>query len=256
MARDFNGSSQKLSRTDACGFAGYPISMACWFKPDNTTVTHGLVLLGSSVTSQNYVGLWAAGTTSGDPVQMVHDDISAGTVSNPTTGFSSGVWQHAGGVLTSSRLRAWLNGVPGTDKSHSLTWPSVNRTGLGVLERGTPAVYLDGGLAEAAIWNVELDTSDFLALSKGVSPLLVRPAGLVTYWPVVGTDSDEDDAVGGYTLTVTGATKVAHPRMIRRRPRQWFQIAAGAPAAGHPAARRFAMARHAAQIGRGAVRYA
>lgn len=232
MARDFNGSSYKLTRADTCGFSGYPLSMACWFNLDNTTATHGLMNFGSTVTSQNYVGLWADGAASGDPINMVHDDISGATRSNNTTGFSASTWQHAGGVLTASRIRAWLNGAASTDKSHSLTWPSMNRTGIGVLERGTPALYVDGRIAEAALWNVELETADFLMLAAGCSPLRVKPAGLVAYWPIIGTDTDEDDAVGGYTLTVTGAAKAAHPRMVRRRPMRWPQIApAAAPGA-------------------------
>jgi hypothetical protein len=213
MARSFNGSTHKLTRADTCGISGYPVTFACWFNPANVTAGHGLINFGNSTDNGKYIGLWADGEAAGDPINAVIVNPGAMRSGN-TSAFSASTWQHAAGVFTSTSLQSWLNGTAGTATAHSTEWPSTNRTGVGALERATPGKFLNGSCAEAAIWNVALTDDEIKALAAGLSPPHVRPGALVAYWPLFARATNEEDWVGGNTLTVTGATAADHPRII------------------------------------------
>jgi hypothetical protein len=69
-------------------------------------------------------------------------------------------------------------------------------------------------MAEIALWSADLTDDEHTALSKGVSPTLIRPQSLVAYWPLFANDATEIDRwKSGFDLTVIGATKAAQPRM-------------------------------------------
>ena len=59
-------------------------------------------------------------------------------------------------------------------------------------------------LGHVAVFNKVLSTGDISSLAGGALPSAV--SGCVAYWPLDDTGSTEHDAVGAYTLTVTGAT--------------------------------------------------
>ena len=59
------------------------------------------------------------------------------------------------------------------------------------------------------------DTLLCAILADGFSPLLVRPASLLSYVPIIGTDSPEIDLVDSSTWTINGTlTKTAHTRVV------------------------------------------
>ena len=59
------------------------------------------------------------------------------------------------------------------------------------------------------------------ALGKGISPLLVRPGGLVAYWPLIGNASPEIDPVGGINLSWNATPlKADHYPIILPRARK------------------------------------
>ena len=79
----------------------------------------------------------------------------------------------------------------------------------------------DGGIAEVAIWNIQLTTNQISALAAGFSPLLIRPDKLVGYWPLGGPYAHATayiDVVGSNNLSQTGgmdATNLEqHPPII------------------------------------------
>lgn len=69
-----------------------------------------------------------------------------------------------------------------------------------------------GRIAETGFWNSTILTAnEIAALAKGVSPLLVRPAGLTLYCPLYGNETNEQDfGPNRYAMTVTGALKQNH----------------------------------------------
>lgn len=131
-------------------------------------------------------------------------------------------WHHIGWSFDdSSDTNAPLGYLDGVSQSIS---PIVDNVGTALT---TGAEYLignsaagtnnwDGSLAEFGYWNVILSADEFLALAKGVSPLLIRPTALIEYVPLIGP---ANSYVNGAT-TVTGTAIQPHPLMhypARRR---------------------------------------
>lgn len=214
MARLFDdASSQYLEVASALG-AVQPLSMACWFNSDDTAANQTLISIGTNGGNARWQ-MTALGATGGDPVQALSTN-SGGTANAAvtTSGFSANTWHHGCAVFASDTSRtAYIDGGNSATATTSITVSGTDTTRIGA--RGTTVgVYMSGMIAEAAIWSVALTADDVLSLSKAVSPLLVRPEGLIAYWPLIGKFSTEIDIVGGAGLTVSGATAAAHPRMF------------------------------------------
>jgi hypothetical protein len=91
------------------------------------------------------------------------------------------------------------------------TTVGIDRISIGRLGRLNPAAYMDGLLAEVAIWNAALSDEEVASLAAGFSPLLVKPENLVVYVPLVRTIQD---VVGGLGFTATGTVVAEHPPKI------------------------------------------
>ncbi len=81
----------------------------------------------------------------------------------------------------------YLNGVSKTvteavTPSGSVVSDAANNLYIG--SRVTDREF-DGRIAEVAIWDVILTADEAAILSKGYSPLFVRPQNLVAYWPLI-----------------------------------------------------------------------
>lgn len=210
MAYDLNGSTDYFNIGSAV--ASMPLTMACWFNPDNVTDSKILMSLSTEAATQRHQ-LVNAGALAGDPIQAGSVGASASGSANTTSGYSAGVWSHACGVFASATSRtAYLNGGnAGTDTTNTGT-VSPNRTTIGARWlSGVISLPFGGLIAEAAIWSVALSAADVAALAKGISPLKVLPQSLVLYCPLI---RNVQDVRGGVTITTGGSPTVAvHPRI-------------------------------------------
>ncbi|PBB79080.1 hypothetical protein CK218_22280 [Mesorhizobium sp. WSM3879] len=68
-----------------------------------------------------------------------------------------------------------------------------------------------GEIAEIGHWNAQLDAAEIASLAKDFSPLLIRPASLIFYAPVVRETRELKAGLAGNT---TGGTVSDHPRKI------------------------------------------
>lgn len=196
---------------------GPAFSVSAWYRP--TTLNAGTVLgIGSSGTSQ-YVALGMG--VSGQGFLEVN---GGGTGDAFATGtFSDNAWHHLGGVSASNTSRIfYADGVAGTTDTASIT-PSGgfrDRVTIGALRsNGSLISTAQGDIAECAIWSVALDAAEIGALAAGFSPLLIRPASLVFYAPLIGAGDPERDIRGGLSLPYGAAgaapTVVPHPRVFK-----------------------------------------
>ncbi|MGQ9504225.1 MAG: LamG domain-containing protein [Thermogutta sp.] len=214
MARSFNGTNQFLRRVDGTGLA-LPLTMAAWVYPQRNTAYEEVLALARS--TDNNTG-WFVQLRGPDGMRVAAVTASQNTyaIARSTGSFSLNQWQHVAGVFTSSNARrVYLNGVPGTLDTTSVTVPSVDRMLIGAWEYlGGWSAYLSGAVAEAAIWRITLLDAEIAQLAAGYSPLLVRPNDLIAYWPLGGPfgSNDEDHSDHGYDLTAYGdPTWVDHP---------------------------------------------
>jgi hypothetical protein len=211
VARSFTRGSSEYLEHAAAALTAAPITLACWAYVLDTTNTHTLMSLGDAGTAVNGFHLQARGATGGDPVTARTNNANADSAS----GYPANTWFHAAAVFAASNSRfAYLNGTAGTEQTGSAT-PAPEVTSIG-RRNNTTQDYLDGSVAEAAIWNVALTAAEIAALAQGVSPLFVRAGNLVAYWPLLGRTSPEIDRVGRFDLTATGTVAIAHPRMVGR----------------------------------------
>lgn len=129
-----------------------------------------------------------------------------------------------------SNIRSYQDGVLQTTTAAGNPVGTSPQLSLLSGNKGT-ASYDDGEISEFALWDVDLTADEFLALTAGVSPLLIRPGSLLNYWPILGAFSPEIDRVGGNDLTVTGTTKASHPKVYYAQ-QQIIMPPAAAPPAG------------------------
>lgn len=208
-AYDGNGSSQYML-TSTTPVTAVPLTIACWANLPNVTTRYALMSVSDSGGDNNYFRLEAAGDVAGDPIRV--STVNTSTVTAATsTSFTASTWFHACGVFAGVASRAvYLNGGGVGTNSSSLTPTSIDRIGIGVLAKSTLANHISGSIAECAIWNIDLTAAEAASLAAGFSPRLIRPANLVFYAPLVRNITD---VRGGITITNTGMTVSAHPRM-------------------------------------------
>lgn len=232
MARDFDGSTGFLTKSSALATT-YPVTMSCWFNSDNDTTNLVLMSLSTDAGTARFA-LVAAGAGTGGNTLICSSITSAGGGSNAETGapyWSSGAWHHAAGVIASPTSRyAYLDGAASAHSTTSRVVTGLDRTMIASrFNAGTTGAYFSGKIAEVGVWNIDLSPAELTMLARGVSPLLVRPASLVTYCPVYGRNSPEIDFMDSGTFALTGtADQAAHPRIIMPAAQRRIYI----PAAG------------------------
>lgn len=255
MARDFskNGSNYMTLGVNAVGpllNGAAKISVHAWVYADtfdtgtnenriltiinNTGSVSGVVLC---VTDSAGSKLLRAGARS-----VSTDGFQA---RNATTVITTGAWHSVGAVydIAGDVITPYYEGVAeggGAVTFGNATYtqgsPGVADTdGIGKGGSDTIAVTTiqwDGRIAELAIWTDDVGVSNFAALAKGFSPLLVRPDVITDFWPLIGNYSPETDIISGKNGTIAGTiAKADHPRIIYpSRPQIRFPGAAAAGA--------------------------
>lgn len=212
MARSFNGSSDYLEYGGAA-LTALPVTMACWGYKSTTTQFSTAVVLRTNGANNRIQLVWSNNGTL--RAISVNTSNTIATATN-TTVYPTNTWLHSAAVFTSTTSRTvYRNGVAGTTNttSNDPSASSFDRTNIGSLSSASQP--FDGNLAEVGIWNVALTGEEIASLSDGISPLNVRPASLIAYWPLIGNFSPEIDLRGRFEMTVSGATKADHPRVYK-----------------------------------------
>lgn len=203
-----------LTSTSASTVTGPPLTLACWVNPSTLTGHDACIAVGSSGSNEAYALNLRA---TYKKVTMESRDSSGGSIAQAADDYRADAWQHVAGVCTSSVSRqAFLDGVGGTVSTTSRTPSSVDRIRIGEWT-STWARPFDGDIAECAIWNVALSAGEIAAMSNGLSPILIRPESLVSYYPLV---RDYIDHVGGNTVSPNNTVVWAneHPISVEAAP--------------------------------------
>lgn len=226
MARLFNDAASDYLSHAAAVVSGSPCTIAAWVNLDDLSgSSKEIVVVGVGGSANNHLRLNVAATTG------VVRAISTTTANAIATAGSVTVntWAHCGAVFASGTSRtAYKDGTPGSAETTSNTPSGFDTTNIGRHHDPSFRNYVSGQLAEVAIWNAALTTAEMASLSKGLCPLLVRPDAIVAYWPLIGRTSPEIDVVGGFGMTVTGATAAEHPRIYLPSSGLWIPPAADA----------------------------
>lgn len=92
---------------------------------------------------------------------------------------------------------------------------SINTATIGARRDTDVDIHFKGKIAEVALWNVALSDDEIALLSQGESPLNIRRADLIHYWPLDGNASPEPDLVGARPGTLVGTLPLDSPRGYR-----------------------------------------
>ncbi len=198
MAREFVNASSKSLSVDAAAVTVNPFTLACWFRANDIAVDYGLMQVTDKDAAYYYSGLMLEGTFAGDPVVAIVQSYAAGSATRAartTTGYSANVWHHAAAVFVSKAERhAYIDGgSKGSNTTDGNACTNHDRTCIGAFRDSTPSIWMDGAIAEAAIWNVALTDAEVAALARGINPRYMRPGSLQLYLPIWGNDSPEYD---------------------------------------------------------------
>jgi hypothetical protein len=224
MARLFvAASSQTLNVTATPLITAYPFSVSLLFKP--TSAVAGTLISATDATG----GYWSMTTEADGSVSLELDADGSGATALPNSGatvLSNGTTYRLTAVFTNATDRSlYVNTDVFTDTT-SEAYPAglddLSIGSLGTTLDGARSSYADGEIADVGIWDVALTAAEVAALSAGYSADTVRPAKLVNYWPLVGFADPEIDVYGKQDLTVTGATKADHPRLLRIKRKAAF----------------------------------
>lgn len=202
-----SASSQYLSVNSVPATAP-PVTFAAWVNLTTTGATHPILGLVSGTSADNR---FLMQVSSGN--QLVAQTRDTTNATSTTTGtLSADTWAHCGAVFAATNSRtAYLNGTAATTDTNTRT-PSAP-TDIYIARAAT--VYGNCRIGEAAMWNVALGAADMTALSKGASPLLVRPDALIFYAPMLDQATPSVDRRGGRSLTWNASPTVygPNPRM-------------------------------------------
>ena len=223
MARTFNGSTNRINVASAASIslAVQALTFGGWVKLSSLTHTHTVLSKGDAGSFRANYGLYIydqgfLGGSNFKYIRLFVADGSNGWTHDGTAALSSGVWAHVMGVYDGSNLKAYLNGaaVGQTAKTGNLPTNTDDLT-LGYFKSGGSGQdWLQGDLAEIAVWNAVLTAGEIASLAKGFAPYLIRPQSLNFYMPVQGNNSPELDVKNALSGTVTGATKSDHPSVF------------------------------------------
>lgn len=214
MAYDFDGTDDYIEAALGANY-DVPKTLACWFNSDLTNSRRHLMTLATGgVGSLESPGL-QLDVDSTAVIRATSSSATGSNASQTTDVYSLQTWHHAAGRFAGAASRiAYLDGVPGTENTTSrATGGSLDNLIVGRGPGGThnASIPFNGRIAEAAVWDVALDTAEIAALARGYKPSQIRPDKLLFYLPIIRT---VQDLRSGLTYTTSGPVVAVHPRRI------------------------------------------
>lgn len=214
MGRNFLTTNTRYAECTTGPYTGYPVTLACWFRPRVTTGNQGLIVLNNS-SENRAIGMMSTSTS----IAATSSGSSSST--SIASMLVAGALRHYAITFTSSSLREfYVNGkLVGTGINSVLTPSALSHAGVGVGYIGsTRTNHADGVITDACVWNTVLRADELQAIAQGYSPKTIRPLNLVAYWPLntPGDVLERDDhplVPNRYNLTVVRAMPVPDYKM-------------------------------------------
>lgn len=213
MALDFDGTNDYIEATSAALTAG-PLTLAAWINVDTTGAAQRVLSISSATGNDR----WSlqVGATNVITMQVGTSTPSPTFAALSTTNtVTAGTWHHVAGswnTTTGQPQQVWIDGVKSgpTNSSRTPVAAELSRTLVGSTYISSAlSQYMNGKVAEAAIWNAILSDTDVVSLSKGIKPTSIKPQNIVMYLPLV---RDIVDTVESLSFTNSGSVVSEHSR--------------------------------------------
>jgi hypothetical protein len=211
MAYEFlQASSQYLSLpTGDIPSPTLPITVAGWiYDPDTGSSDRVFYGYGRTVTLIPMIRAYR--TANRQVIAQVRDDASV--VANPAgLSYNANVWVNAGARVEANAQSAFRNGTVGTAQTVSIGTQTLNTFAIGAFIRTGITNYMQGQIAEVAVWSAALTNDEITALARGFKAHRIRPQSLLYYSPLI---RDLQDVREARTITNNNSATVAdHPRV-------------------------------------------
>jgi hypothetical protein len=202
MARDFPGTNSNYLRivnpVSAIDYAGSTLTVHCWVRPDTTTPATLVAKEPGTATTRGWQ-LGKHGTNisfftfnSGGGVDAVAE------VAYTTLG--TGAWKAVAGRKNGTGAGAvalWIAGASVATTSASQANLNDTSADFTIGTRGVNDEPFNGQIQDVAVWSASLSDSELVALSKGVSPQMIRRASLIAHYPMWGDSSGTELDLSG-----------------------------------------------------------
>jgi len=208
-SRNFESTSTQSLTVAATARAAYPLTVTGWWNletDDGAMWSEGRSGSNNGNVTVRILGgdvRWVVEEDGGTSVTVVDISMNAGT----------GSWHHAcvGSAATNDHWSVGDGRFIATDTT-TLTYPTVDQMGIGVLNRQTPALYFDGEIAEVMVFDRSLARYECAELASGIleETIALRQPGtdIDGDWTLNGTASPEPDASSNNNdMTVNSATE-------------------------------------------------
>lgn len=206
MAYTFNGSNRASSTAAIAGPTNFSASL--WFRSTSIgTNQYPFMSAPASGPSQDYLAL-----IGGNSSWCGSYKTSGAAAQSSASAASNNVWYHLCGYWRSTARRSVFAHNDGVryDNTTTITTdsPGITVWGNSIWNGAFGTDGLIGELAHVGLWNTELSDAEFASLRAGVSPMRIRIAALVDYWPLIRTVNGVKGNVltlgGGVTPTASG----------------------------------------------------
>jgi hypothetical protein len=244
MSWNFDGSTDYWNSTTV-PVTGTPFTTSAWFYPNDTT-TNGMVWqLHDSGVANHYFYMWATGSVASAALRFAVALGGAATTVDTTNTYSATTWNHGCIIATAVNARRvvlngdWANSNTSTFSRLPL---NIDESIIGAFDNvAAVGNYFPGNIAGVAVWNAALVQAEVEALNAGMSPLLIRPASLVSYNPMQGNNDPLIDVMGGSTYNGNGTPvkSAEHPAIYHPRARIIIPDAAAAAGPAGPIMNQF-----------------
>ena len=213
MSYSFDGTNDYLSGSFTSTYAD-PVTLACFVKlTTHPVAVDCFVCLGNS--SSSFDDSYRIETGSTDDAWRATSRTTGDSQAEITSLNRDATWTPVVGVFTSNTLRdLYVAAIGNTAQS------TTSRAVADVLQYVRVGEELSGGrdfnglIAEVAIWNKALDTSEITSYLGGTAASGIAAANLIGYWPLSASNATQSNlgTDAGGDLTVTNATYSAdHP---------------------------------------------
>jgi len=222
MARDFDGSTDRIDYANIIDWSGSALTFAAWVYFDalaaGGTSDYIITAQRSSNASQGAIlsnDDSQAGAIAGwrDWTSTFEEDIRWGTGDFTTATWHHAMWTSDSGA-TVSGMNLYVDGSEPSSSSTTTGGGSQESIDTDVSVGGRIADdnrNLNGRICEIGMWSRVLSADERAALAKGFSPLFFR-RGLEFYTKMIGRK--DIDIISGKTPTYDGTSIIEHPRII------------------------------------------
>ena len=220
MARSFNGSTDKIDVGTGISYPTSAITMSLWFywtAAGAASSTFQAFIAGNTAGCGMYID-----NSTGVKKIAVYTPVTGGggfvDVDPGSTVVTTNLWHHFYYTYdTVNGLLTFLDNVSqGTAAANgNLAFGAID-THIGD-DPANAGRNLFGSIADVAIWNIALSSTQRGQLFNGVRPVNVNSANLIGWWPLDGYASPEPDLSGaGNNGTLTGTGGIVGPPPLWR----------------------------------------